>query len=435
MHEEEGKTGATPDAVLRKVAWRLIPFIMLLYFVAYLDRVNVGFAALTMNADLGFTATVFGTGAGIFFLGYVLFEVPSNIALEKFGARRWIARIMFTWGIISCAMAFVQGEVSFYIARFMLGAAEAGFFPGMILYLTYWFPASQRARIIGTFFIAVPFSNVIGAPLSTALMGIEGVGLRGWQWMFLLEGAPAILLAFVVLRYLTDRPGDAHWLSAEEKGVLIKALEAEQPSAVAPVARTLKQGLLNPRIWLFGAIYFGITVGIYGLGFWLPQILQGFGNLSRGEIGLIAAIPYAVASAVMFFWSRHSDRTRERVWHVAMPAFMAGVGFVVAALLLSTPLLAFVGLILAASGVFAVVPAFWTLPLSVLGGAAAAGGIALVNSIGNLGGYLGPFIVGYFRDASQSYATGLLAMAGFITMTGLLALVAGRLQAKAVTAP
>jgi len=430
MREEEGQTGATPDAVLRKVTWRLIPFMMLLYFVAYLDRVNIGFAALTMNADLGFTATVFGTGAGIFFLGYVLFEVPSNIALEKFGARRWIARIMFTWGVISCGMAFIGGEVSFYIARFMLGAAEAGFFPGMILYLTYWFPASQRARIIGTFFIAVPFSNVIGAPLSTTLMGIEGLGLHGWQWMFLLEGAPAILLAFVVLGYLTDRPADARWLTEAEKKVLNAALAADQRPSHAPVARTLKQGLLNPHIWLFGAIYFGITVGIYGLGFWLPQILQSFGDLSRGEIGLMAAVPYAIASAVMFLWSRHSDKTRERVWHVAIPAFAAGAGFIASALLLSTPLLAFVGLIVAASGVFAVVPAFWTMPLSVLGGAAAAGGIALVNSIGNLGGYLGPFIVGYFRDASQSYTTGLLAMGGFIIMTGLLALFAGRLQAR-----
>jgi len=311
-----------------------------------------------------------------------------------------------------------------------LGAAEAGFFPGMILYLTYWFPASQRARIIGTFFIAVPFSNVIGAPLSTTLMGIEGLGLHGWQWMFLLEGAPAIILAFVVLGYLTDRPSEARWLTDAEKKVLTTALAADQPPGHAPLARTLKQGLLNPHIWLFGAIYFGITVGIYGLGFWLPQILQGFGNLSRGEIGLIAAVPYAIASATMFLWSRHSDRTRERVWHVAIPAFAAGAGFIAAALLLSTPLLAFVGLVFAASGVFAVVPAFWTMPLSVLGGAAAAGGIALVNSIGNLGGYLGPSIVGYFRDASQSYATGLLAMGGFIIMTGLLALFAGRLQAR-----
>lgn len=414
--------------VVTKVTWRLVPFMMLLYFVAYLDRVNIGFAALTMNADLGFSATVFGTGAGIFFLGYVLFEVPSNVALDKFGARRWIARIMVTWGFLSCGMAFIQGQASFYVVRFLLGVAEAGFFPGMILYLTYWFPAERRARIIATFFIAVPLSNVIGAPLSTTLMGIEGLGLKGWQWLFLLEGAPAILLALAVLLWLTDRPEKATWLSESEKLTLARAIAAEAPLAAR---HTLKEALADARIWTFGGVYFGITVAIYGLGFWLPQIVQSFGGLSTMQIGLVTAIPYAFASVVMLLWGRHSDRTGERVWHVAIPAFVGAAGFVASALLAGTPVLAFIALNIAAAGVFSTVPPFWTLPTALLSGVAAAGGIALVNSVGNVGGYLGPFIVGYLRDAFQSYALGLVALGAFIALTGVLSLVAARRPAAA----
>ncbi len=412
--------------VVTKVTWRLVPFMMLLYFVAYLDRVNIGFAALTMNADLGFSATVFGTGAGIFFLGYVLFEVPSNIALEKFGARRWIARIMITWGLLSCAMAFIQGQTSFYIARFLLGAAEAGFFPGMILYLTYWFPPAQRAKIIATFFVAVPLSNVIGAPLSTALMGIDAFGFKGWQWLFLLEGAPAILLAFVVLAYLSDRPEKATWLTDAEKQTLARALAADAPRETR---HSLKDALSDPRIWTFGFVYFGITVAIYGLGFWLPQIVQSFGGLSTMQIGLVTAIPYAFASVVMLLWGRHSDKTGERVWHVAIPAFAGAAGFLVSAALAGSPLLAFIALNIAAAGVFSTVPPFWTLPTALLSGIAAAGGIALVNSVGNVGGYLGPFIVGYLRDVFQSFAGGISALGGFMALTGVLVLFATRKSA------
>ena len=415
------------SVALAKVTRRIIPFMMLLYFVAFLDRVNIGFAALTMNAELGFSATVFGTGAGIFFLGYVLFEVPSNVALEKFGARRWIARIMFTWGLLSSTMAFVSGPVSFYVVRFLLGVAEAGFFPGMILYLTYWFPAAHRARIVGIFFVAVPLSNVVGAPLSTAIMGFEGLGLSGWQWLFMLEGVPAIVLAFVVLIYMTDRPEEATWLSVAEKHDLARTLAADGKTNEHLRSHTLRRALVNPRIWLLGFVYFGITVGIYGLGFWLPQIVQGFGTgLTTIQIGLVTAIPYAVASAVMFFWGRHSDGTGERVWHVALPAFAGSIGFFLSAALAASPPLAFIALILAASGVFATVPAFWTLPTALLGGAAAAGGIALVNSIGNLGGYFGPTIIGYFKDADLGYAAGLIALGIFIGSTGLIVLTGHR---------
>ena len=418
-------------AVTRKVMWRLIPFMMLLYFVAFLDRVNIGFAALTMNADLGFSATVFGAGAGIFFLGYVLFEVPSNVALEKFGARRWVARIMFTWGLISCAMAFVSGPISFYILRFLLGAAEAGFFPGMILYLTYWFPPRHRAKIVGAFLIAVPLSNVIGAPVSTAILSLDGVAimgfaLKGWQWLFLLEGLPAVVLAFAVLRYLTDRPEKATWLSADEKQTLARSLDAGAVPRAASHSHTLKGALLNPRVWMYGVIYFGITVGIYGLGFWLPQIIRSFGGLSKIEVGLVTAIPYAVASLVMFLVGRNSDKSGERVWHVAAPAFISGLGFLVSAYLGDAPWLALLAIVVAASGIYAAIPAFWTLPTAMLTGTAAAGGIALVNSIGNLGGYFGPLIIGYFKDADDSYATGMLFLAGFIALTGVIVLLGNR---------
>jgi ACS family tartrate transporter-like MFS transporter len=421
------ETGTTSrEALVSKVMWRIIPFMMVLYFVAFLDRVNIGFAALTMNADLGFSATVFGTGAGIFFLGYMLFEVPSNVALEKYGARRWIARIMLTWGIISCGMAFVEGQVSFYILRFLLGAAEAGFFPGMILYFTYWFPARERGRIVGAFMIAVPLSNVIGAPLSTAIMNIEGLGFAGWQWLFLLEGIPPILLAFVVLRFLTDRPEVATWLTAEEKATLIRLVEEDAPSRDAGHSHTLKQALLNPRVWLYGLIYFGMTVGIYGLGFWLPQIVNGLGDLTKMQVGLITAIPYVGAAAAMFLCGRHSDKVNERVWHVVIPAFLGALGFLAAAYLDGSPLWAFVGMIVGAAGVYAGIPAFWTLPTAMLTGTAAAAGIALVNSLGNTGGYFGPAIIGYFKDADQSYRLGMMTLAGFIAMTGVLVLLSHR---------
>ncbi len=418
------------EALLRKVSWRLIPFMMLLFFVAFIDRVNIGFAALTMNADLGFSNTVFGAGAGIFFLGYFLFEVPSNLALEKFGARRWIARIMATWGVISCAMAFVQGPTSFYLLRFLLGVAEAGFFPGMILYLTYWFPAAARAKVVSLFFIAVPLSNVIGAPLSTLILDLDAFDLKGWQWLFLIEGLPSIVLAFVTLRFLTDRPSTANWLSDDEKRHLEKLLATDQATKHT---HSLKAALSDLRIWLFCGVYFGITVGIYGLGFWLPQIVQSMGTLTTREIGLLTAAPYVVVSAVMFFWSKHSDKTGERVWHVVVPAWTGALAFLASAAFLNTPVFAFLAIIVAASGVYAAVPAFWSLPTALLGSTAAAGGIALVNSVGNLGGYLGPVIVGYFRDADQSYAAGLIAMGGFIFMTGALTLIARLIRSGSST--
>jgi ACS family tartrate transporter-like MFS transporter len=411
------KMGAADD-VFRKVAWRLIPFMILLYFVAFLDRINIGIAALTMNKDLGISATAYGNAAGIFFLGYFLFEVPSNIMLEKVGARRWIARIMVTWGLLSAGMTFVQGETSLFVIRFLLGAAEAGFFPGMILYLTYWFPASTRAKITGAFLVAIPLSSVLGAPVSSAILDLEGFGLRGWQWLFLIEGIPAILLGFVVLKYLTDKPADAEWLSPSERQIVSNRIAAE--AAHGGEKHSLAAGLVSLKVWLFGLIYFGIVIGVYGMSLWLPQIVKGFGELSNQQVGLITAIPHAFGAVAMVIWGRHSDKAGERVWHMALAAFAGAGGLVASAFLASAPIVALSAMTFAAIGIYSALPVFWTLPTAMLRGTAAAGGIALINSLGNLSGYLGPSMVGYLKDQTGSFQSGLIMLGGFLAMAGLL---------------
>ena len=410
------------DRVMRKATWRLIPFMGILYFVAFLDRVNIGFAALSMNEDLGFSATVYGIGAGIFFIGYFLFEVPSNIMLEKVGARRWIARIMVTWGAISAAMAFVQGPTSFYTLRFLLGLAEAGFFPGMILYLTYWFPAAYKARIVGAFLIAIPLSSVIGAPISTMLLGLEGFGLKGWQWLFIIEGLPSVFLGFTVLFFLTDKPEKASWLTREEKDWLGGVLAEEERLREREHKLGLMQTLTHGRIWVFSFIYFGILIGLYGLSLWLPQIIKGFGDLSNIQVGLLTMIPYFFAAVAMYLWGLHSDLTGERIWHVSLPAFLGAAGLAASGFL-DSPVLALVSLTVSAIGIYSSLPTFWTLPTAMLSGTAAAAGIALINSVGNLGGYFGPFLVGYLKDKTQNYAYGLLALAAFIAFSGALTII------------
>lgn len=402
---------------LHKVAWRLIPFMALLYFVAFLDRVNIGFAALTMNADLGLTAQMFGFASGIFFIGYVLFEVPSNIIMERVGARLWIARIMITWGLLSAGTAFVSTPTALYVLRFLLGVAEAGFFPGMILYLTYWFPATWRARILSAFMVALPVSNVIGGPVSTAMLSLDAYGLRGWQWMFLIEGIPAVLCGVAVLAFLRDGPAKAAWLTDEERNCLQSALAAER-TAHRSASHSSLAALREPRVWFFGLIYFGMLVGMYGFGFWLPQIVKGLGNLSNFEVGLATALPYAAAALTMFLWGRHSDRTGERTWHIALPAFVGAAGLVLSGYLGGSPVLALGALTLGAMGCYAALPVFWTLPTSMLAAGAAAAGIALVNSIGNTGGFLGPTLVGYVTEASGSYAAALWTLAAFVAVSG-----------------
>ncbi|NOG74092.1 MFS transporter [Roseicella sp. DB1501] len=417
-------TSALERETMARVSRRLVPFLMLCYFIAYLDRVNVGFAALEMNKALGLSPTAYAWGAGIFFLAYFLFEVPSNVILEKVGARRWIARIMITWGILSGCMALVQGEWSLYLVRFLLGIAEAGFFPGIILYLTYWFPATYRAGIVGAFMVAIPISTVIGAPISGMLLGLHGVmGLDGWQWLFIIEAVPAVLLSGVVLFYLTDKPADAQWLEPAQREWLANRLEQERQSKEAVVHFTLGEALRHPRVIGLGLVYFGVVAANYGLSFWLPQIVKGFG-LSNLATGFVTAIPYAFGAVAMVLWGRSSDRTGERVWHTAGAAILAAAGLGACAML-SDPVMVMLVLSIGALGIFGCLPPFWTLPTALLSGSAAAGGIALINSIGNLAGFVGPYAVGWVKESTGSFAMALLALAALPLAAGILVLAMG----------
>ena len=414
---------------LAKAGWRLLPFLLLLYIIAWLDRVNVGFAALQMNEDLGFSAAVYGFGAGVFFVGYALCEVPSNLLLVRFGARRWIARIMITWGIISTAMMFVQGPLSFYVLRFLLGVAEAGFLPGILYYLSHWFPSRERARAVSWFMVAIPVSTVIGAPLSGLLLELDGtLGLMGWQWLFLLEGLPAVVLGFVVLGYLTDTPEEAQWLDAREREWLSARIHAEQKAAHARHGVGLWQALRHPTVWLLGLVIFACQCGSYGLTLWIPQIVQSLSGLSNLAVSMISALPYAAAAVGMILIGRSSDRTGERFKHVAVPSFVAAVGFSASAFL-SSPVPAMIALTVAAVGDLGTRGPFWALPTRFLAGSAAAAGIALINTLGSLGGFVGPYAVGLVREATDSFSGGLLFLAALLAGGGMLAL---RLRRAAV---
>ncbi|MCJ2025057.1 MFS transporter [Methylobacterium sp. J-067] len=399
------------DKTYAKVFWRLVPFLMLCYIVAYLDRVNVGFAKLQMSKELGFSETAYGLGAGIFFLGYFLFEVPSNIILHRVGARVWIARIMITWGLISGAFVFVNSEASFYAMRFLLGLAEAGFYPGVILYVTSWFPSHRRARVITVFMAAIPVSGVFGNPLSGWIMDTfhETHGLSGWQWMFLLEAVPAVLVGIAVLLYLDNRPAEAKWLDTAERQVLERDIAAEErtktdsPHSLATVFR-------NGRVWFMSLIYFLFVAGQYGLAFWVPTIVKASGIQGNFNIGLVSAIPFLVATVVMVALGRSADHFRERRWHLIVPALIGAVGFTVSASSTDT-VVAIAALSVAAGGVLACSPLFWSLPTAFLSGAGAAAGIALINSVGNLAGFAGPYAIGALRDYTGSTAAGMYVLA------------------------
>ncbi len=414
--------------VIKKLTVRIVPFIMLLYFVAYLDRINIGFAALTMNKDIGLSEAAFGFGAGIFFLGYFLFEVPSNLVLHRVGARVWIARIMVSWGVISALMAFVQDATSFYILRFLLGVAEAGFFPGIILYLSYWFPQKHRAGITAMFMAAVPISTALGSPISGVLLTMDGIlGMHGWQWMFLLEALPAVLLGGVVLSFLTDRPEKANWLEKEERDWLVQAMRREQKSDDdVHGLRAALRALANPRILALSAVYFGTSAGLYTLGIWSPQIIAQHG-LDPFEIGLVNAIPPIFAVAAMILWARHSDRTGERNWHAVIACLVAAAG-----LLLATTaegiVLTVVALILVNAGVSSAKPPLWSLPTQFLSGSVAAAGIATINSIGNLGGFVGPALIGWIKDTTGGFDGGLISVAVALSVSALLVLMLARLS-------
>lgn len=422
--------------VVRKVAVRLIPFLGLAYFLNYVDRTNIGFAKLTMSADLGLTETMFGLASGLFFIGYLLFEVPSNIALHRFGARRWIARILVTWGLIAAAMAFVQNAPMLYAFRVLLGIAEAGFFPGIMLYLTFWFPRSVRVRLTGLFMIALPASSALGAPVAGAILQYwDGLfGLAGWRIMFLVLGLPAVVLGVAAWFYLTDRPKDADWLAADERRWLDDTMAAEQQATQASGKHRVRDSLRDPRVWALGLVYFGVTYGLYALSFFLPTIVAGFAEsfdteFSILENGLIVAVPFAVGAVAMVFWSRHSDRTGERVWHVALPALLGAVSIPVA-LYMESPLATMAVITVTAVGVFCALPVFWYLPSTFLAGAGAAAGIALVNTLGNSSGFGAPYITGFLLDATGNSRAGLWVVGVMMLVAGLTVLaLRGRLRA------
>ncbi|MBL6457072.1 MFS transporter [Belnapia sp. T6] len=414
---------------MRKVMWRLMPFLFVCYFVAYLDRVNVGFAKLQMNAALGLSEAAYGLGAGLFFISYFLLEVPSNLALDKFGARLWIARIMFSWGIISGMFAFIQpiagatglsNEWVFYLLRFALGIAEAGFFPGIIFYLTLWFPSVYRARVVALFMLAIPFSSIVGAPVSGALLNLHGGGLEGWQWLFVLEAIPSILMAVGVIFYLTDRPADASWLAGDERGWLEQRLEEESRHKAAAEHWGIGKALSDPRILACAFVYFCLNAASYGVAFFLPTIVKGFG-VSNFQTGLLAALPFVFGAIGMVLLGRNSDRTLKRREHVCFAMILAAVG-VAGAGLVSTPVMVLGLLCLSQIGVSATPPLLWPIPSAMLTGSAAAAGIAAINAIGNLSGFAGPYLMGYLRDATGDFTAGLLVLGGVTLVGGLVAL-------------
>ena len=399
------------QALLSKLTRRLIPFMFLLYIVSYLDRINVGFAALRLNEALKFDPAVFGLGAGIFFIGYFVFEVPSNLIMERIGARIWIARILVTWGIISSAMMFLNGRLMFYVLRFLLGVAEAGFFPGMILYLTYWFPAEARGRAVARFMTATAIAGVIGGPTSGLLLTMDGIaGLAGWQWLFLIEGIPAIVLGFVTLAYLPDGPKHAQWLTVEEKDWIELRLQREREEARHRSHHTLGEALRSRRVWTLAFIYFAVIMSFYGISLWLPQIVQAFSGMTDVLVGFVSAIPYVAASIGMMILGKNSDRTHERRLHVAFSA-LAGAAGLAAAAFLKAPAAELIALSLAAVGIWGTLGPFWAMSSEILSGTGAAAGIALINSVGNLGGFLGPYLVGLVRQRTDNFALPLLALA------------------------
>lgn len=405
-------------AVERKVALRILPFLIVCFFVAFLDRVNVGFAALHMNQSLGFTPTVFGMGAGIFFVGYFLFEIPSNLALHRFGARKWIARIMISWGVLACACSLVRGQTSFFVLRFLLGAAEAGFFPGVLLYMTYWFPAASRARVMSVFSLGSVVSLVIGAPLSGLVLGLDTVGgLAGWQWLFVLEGLPSIGLGIVAFYFLTDRPRDAQWLTAVERTWLQDTIDAEQAAIIGDRQHPLA-ALRDPRGFVLALAAMLNIMAIYGVTMWLPQLLRAAGHLSDVQTGFVASLPFLCTAFAMTLNGIHADRTGDRRWHILLCALGGAAGFAIAALAAS-PALGLCGICLAAMGIWSSNTVFWTVPMRLFSGVSAAASLALVNSVGNLGGFAGPYVTGWIRTATGGYTAALLTLGGGLALFGI----------------
>ena len=409
------------DLLFRRVALRFMPLLFIGYVVAYLDRVNVGFAKLQMLNSLHLSEAAYGLGAGLFFIGYFLFEVPSNLLLHRLGARRWIARIMVTWALLSMANAWVSTPVGFYVVRFFLGVAEAGFFPGMVLYLTYWFPSHRRGKMVALLMAGNPVSGLLGGPLSGYLMhALQGTwGLDGWQWLFVVEALPSIVLGIVILRYLDDRVADATWLSAAEKSQIQSEIDAD---AAVRTHGSVRAVFTSARVWLLCLILFGIVMGSYALGFWQPTIIRATGVSDPLTIGLLTTIPYSVALIAMIAAGRNADRSRERRWHIVLPALVAASGFCICATNGDSSVFSMLGLTLAAAGVVTALPMFWALPTAFLGGTGAAAGIALINCTGNLAGFISPAVIGWLKTLTHTLSSGLFVVAGTLTLSAVLIL-------------
>ena len=411
---------AMPETVaqtaFRKIIWRLMPLLTVGYILNYLDRGNIGFAALQMNKELGLTAAQFGFGAGILSLGYCAFEIPSNLALYRFGARIWIARIMITWGLVAAGCALIMGPISFYAVRFLLGVAEAGFFPGVAFLMSQWFPAEYRARMLAIFLLGVPVSSVIGGPISGALLGLDRfVGLSGWQWMFIIEGLPVTLLGFLILRLVADRPAAAQWLSAEERTAVEDQIDVETKHREV---RDFRAALRDPRVLVLALIQFGFTTGSYGVGIWLPQIIKAQFN-SNLTLGFVSAVPYIIASIAMLLWASVVDRSGRRIGNLILTCGLATLGLLLS-VMFSTFWISFLFLTIALVGITAARAIFWTIPARFLTGVAAAGGLAFINSIGTLGGFVGPAVVGWLKDTTGSFSAGLVGMGGFLLLSTML---------------
>ncbi|MGY3239784.1 MULTISPECIES: MFS transporter [unclassified Bradyrhizobium] len=416
---------AVQERILSKVLWRIVPFLLLCYVIAYLDRVNVGIASLTMNKDIGISHSEFGWSAGLFFFGYFLAEVPSNLALQAVGARKWIARILITWGLLSACTAFAVGPTSFGVMRFLLGLGEAGFTPGVFLYFTYWFPARVRGTATAAFLLGIPIANIIGAPISSSLLALDGVaGLHGWQWLLILEGLPATVLGFVCLFTLTDKPEQAKWLTEEERAWLVSALASERQYIASKHPTRLRDAFTNWRVLVCAVVNFCAIIGSVGLGLWMPQILKGFG-FGVVTVGFIAAVPYICGAIAMMLWARLSDKGGERSWFVASALLLGAVSLVACGLATSSALLSIVALCGAVVGIMCYQSTFWPIPSSFLTGSAAAGGIALIVSIGNLGGFVGPYLIGEIRESTGSFAWALISVGAFLTLAAILIRVVG----------
>ncbi|KGD87977.1 MFS transporter [Achromobacter sp. RTa] len=398
------------DTLYRKLAWHIMPFLFLSFIVAYIDRVNVSFAKLQMLADLSLSETVYGAGAGIFFLGYFLFEVPSNLILHRVGARIWIARIMVTWSIISCLTMFAQGPTSFYVLRFLLGVAEAGFFPGIVLYLATWFPSSRRSQIIALFMVAIPVSGAIGGPLSGWIMERFGGahGLAGWQWLFLVEGLGSLVVGIAAFFVLQDRIESVKWLSADEKRLLAQDLAADDSTRAR---HSVRQVFRDRKVWLLGLLYFCIAMGNYGLVFWLPTMIRAAGVANLGNIGLLSAVPSLVSAVAMILIARHADRSNERRIHVAVCCLLGAAGMLASVLLAQHLWWSMAALIVAAIGINSIAPVFWGIPTAMMSGAGAAAAIALINSVGNLAGFVSPYVIGFLKDSTGQLLPGMIMLA------------------------